>query len=242
MIVVLTSLTHDAALLPQFVEHYFQLGAEQIHCSVLELVPNLRRRAIDLVGEQVVFHDARAAAQENRIEGWSKHFLRVDLGLDLDDWYVPADIDEFVDFGANLHELTASMQAEDYAMGRFVDRVATSGKLTKFDRKLSLAEQYPRRTSLTRELLKLDDRKVVLCRGGFSVGPGHHRMVDESRRRSEREFDIDHYAWREGRIAALERRWSHFERVSRRAVDRSPIDRLKSRLEHGGLLATDDRN
>jgi hypothetical protein len=216
VIVVLTCLTYDAAILPQFVEHYARLGADAVHVAVLELTEGVLEKAQSLTSNSsmpVMYHKVGQRWQDSRIEGVVKTELRSSLKMLRSDWYVPADLDEFVDFDCDLPNLARQCVSSDYVMGQFIDRVSMYGELTEYDPTRNIEDQYPIPCSIVRDLMGLDDRKVVFCRGCYSVSAGHHRIIDESRKKFEREFRIDHYAWRKGKIEQLKARVDNYRHL-----------------------------
>lgn len=244
MIVVLTSLSYCAAILPAFVAHYAERGAERVVVSVhgvgwgdgeLAAVTDLFSYDQRI---SVEFRLASKRWRETGVEAHNKNELRSELRLRRGDWFVPADLDEFTEYDRPLPDLVAALERDgcEYAMGTMVDHVAASGALTAYDPSRSLAEQYPTRANVTKGIMGQDNRKVVLCRGDRSVLSGHHRVFDQSIKPWPVEYEIAHYAWRAGRRQALERRVANYRRL-RACSEYPPALKLFKHLDtNGGRL------
>lgn len=239
MRIVLTSASYDVAILPEFVRHYAKLGMESIHVAVLELKPGLMQEVRDVGATcclPVHVHPAHPRWVTTKLEAQNKDELRLRLFLKPDDWYIPADLDEFVDFGESVPSLLSRMQGHGYAMGGFIDRVSADGSISQYDPTLSIWDQYPVETHITRDVMRIDHRKVVLARGHLGVSSGHHRIRQEEHRCLPAEFPIHHFAWRAGRMEALLARKQNYERLG---IDCAPLVRIMDyvAMNRGKLLA-----
>lgn len=244
MICVLTSMAYAPELLPQFADHYYQLEVDEIHCLVHgPKADEVLERAQALVSaKSITFHQTNARWRNSPIEAINKDELRLKLRLNQSDWYIPADLDEFVSFypvekALAVEALTAVMTERNYqySSGKFIDKVSATGELTVFDPKQSLQSQYPQTTHITRDIMKLDDKKVVLCRGSRAVSSGHHRIVDGTLKEWPELFTIDHYAWRSTRLTMLDQRYANYPP----GVLHEPLERLKTHLNSNqGRLCT----
>lgn len=231
MIAVLTSVSYDAAIIPAFVKYYASLGAEAVFVTVLELKPNLLEEAKGIAASMttpVHVYPANERWVRTQLESQNKNELRAMIGLRQTDWYVPADLDEFIDFELPLRDTIAQLQKGNYgyAMGELVDRVSSDGTLSEYDPSKSLWEQYPLKEHITRDIMKSNHRKVVLARGHLAVSSGHHMIVDESHKKFPQELAINHFAWRAGRREALKRRFDNYCRLG------IVSDSLNRMLEH----------
>jgi hypothetical protein len=218
MIAVLTSVSYDATILPAFVKYYAGLGAEVVFVTVLELKPNLLEETKSIAtGMPIPVHiyPANERWVRTQLESQNKNELRAQIGLRQTDWYVPADLDEFIDFQLPLRDTIAQLQKGNYgyAMGTLIDRMSSDGTLTEYDPSKSLWEQYPLKEHITRDIMQSNHRKVVLARGHLAVSSGHHLIVDESHKKFPQEFMINHFAWRAGRREALQRRFDNYSRL-----------------------------
>jgi len=218
MFVVLTSASYCVEILPAFVKHYSALGAEAVYISVLELVPGLLDRTTQVAEScpiPVKVYPASQRWQKTKLEAQNKSELRIMVGLKMMDWYVPADLDEFIDFKKPIPEVAMDLTAGGYgyAMGTFSDRVSEDGSLSSYDPEKSLWDQYPRRVPVTKDLMQSKDMKVVLAQGHLAVCSGHHFIVDESYKKYPTDFTINHFAWRAGRREALQRRLDNYNKL-----------------------------
>jgi len=225
MLTVLTSASYDVEILPAFAQHYARLGVESIHISVLELVPGLMRRTnyiSTLCPIPVKIYPASKQWVRTKLEAQNKGELRAKVGLTKADWYVPADLDEFIDFEIPIPELINEMLGDNpkdsrsgygYAKGTFCDRVSHDGLLTAYNPQIPIWKQYSRKTNITRDIMKSNDKKVVLARGHLDVCSGHHHIFDESYKKYPKDFTIDHFAWRQGRLEVLQRRLENYTKL-----------------------------
>lgn len=240
MLVVLTSASYCVEILPAFAKHYASLGAETIYISVLELVPGLLDKTNEVASRCAIpvrVYPASARWQKTKLEAQNKSELRIRVGLKMADWYVPADLDEFIDFKRPILEVADEMTSGGYgyATGTFSDRVSEDGSLSIYDPSKSLWDQYPRRAPVTKDLMQSKDMKVVLARGHLAVCSGHHFIVDESYKKYPTDFTIDHFAWRAGRREAMQRRLENYTKLG---IKCEPLNRILDHLtENNGKLS-----
>lgn len=228
MLAVLTSASYDVAILPAFAKFYHGLGADCIFISVLELVPGLYEKTKEVSQSCPIPIHVRPASDRWRLTGLeaqNKSELRSVARLTQHDWYVPADLDEFINFDDMIPNVIAKLNAGGfgYAMGTFRDRFSPDGSLTEYDPSKSLLEQYPIITYVTRDIMGTNDRKVVLASGHLAVLSGHHYIADEYYKKYPKDFYIDHFAWRKGRLEAMKRRLNNYTKWK---IDCSPLTRM----------------
>ena len=207
---VLTSVSYDCALLPHFVGYYRGLGVEAFAVTVHEQVPEVWRqtaRTAAALGGEIALLPASAWQQRTGVEGANKEDLRQRVARP-EDWLIPADLDEFIQFPTPLPELIAEMNhsGADYLTGRFRDRIARDGQLAPMKDQPTLWEQYPLECEFSARLVQCLCTKVVLCRGNCALGSGHHFVVSAARELTGRSAAVHHFKWRAGLLEALRRR------------------------------------
>lgn len=170
-------------LLPQFVEHYRNLGVERFLLS-LHIDPTMD--AAQAAAEKARFEATLARLGideayyfEGTFDAVPFYNHQADMQARFaapDDWVVWADSDEFQLYPAPLASIVAQLEKHDvhYMGGVFVDRVAADGSLPPFDPARSVWEQFPVACLVTKDLAKGDTKKVVLARGWVQISHGSH--------------------------------------------------------------------
>jgi hypothetical protein len=201
---------YDAGLLPHFIEYYRGLGVEAFAISICEQLPGIWaecERWAALLGPGIDLRPASAWQQRTGVEGAYLEHLRKQVASP-EDWLIPADLDEFIQFPAPVPQLIEAMQREgaDYLAGRFTDRIALDGHLIPATQAPTLWAQYPLECDFTARLVRGLCTKVALCRGNCSIAAGHHFLNGPARVLPGRRATVHHFKWKAGVIAALQRR------------------------------------
>lgn len=236
---VLSSISYDAALLPHFVNYYRGLGVENFAISVHEQRPGIRAEAGALaatLGPGVTLHPASAWQERTGVEGANKDDLRRRVAQP-EDWLIPADLDEFIQFPLPLPALIGKLIEADaqWVMGRFRDRLALGGVLAPTAPVPSVWEQYPLEADISSQVVKGLCTKVILCRGDCEIGSGHHFVRGAARVLGGTSGIVHHFKWRAGLAEALARRVDICRREKVPWVDES--ERVLAYLaEHGRIV------
>jgi hypothetical protein len=217
MICVLTNISYDCSLLPHFVLYYRGIGVERFIVAINEQVPGIFNEAQKLahdLGGDINIVAASDREKSSGVEANNKEEIRLNH-CNAEDWVIPADLDEFVQFPCPLIELITELERANatFIMGDFSDRIAKSGRLEPICEKPSLWKQYPLQCSFSEELVGCWCHKVALCRGDCKLASGHHSVTEPCRPLITRRCVIHHFKWREGLLAALKRRVDTYKRA-----------------------------
>jgi hypothetical protein len=209
MIILISSITYDFSLLQYWVTYYLGLGVDQVILEVphenrslyasVQSVCESRRWPVKLItGAPCMKGDPKRYIEH--LES-NKEYLRRRF-ISKDDWVVPADLDEFIEFPRQIKILVQLLEDEqlDFLGGTLVDRIASNGCLPSIDVSKSLWEQFPLECNITGALAKGRRSKVVLCRGSCEIGKGHHRIRNS---RGSGSYKVHHFKWRRGIIETL---------------------------------------
>ena len=236
---VLTNITYDAALLPHFVDYYRGLGVENFAISVCELRSGIRAEVEALgstLGHGITVLRASEWQERTGVDGNNKEDLRRRVAQ-AEDWIIPADIDEFIQFPLPLQELIGKLIETDTqcVMGRFCDRLAPGGVLSASTSVPSIWEQYPLEAEVTSKLVKGLCTKVVLCRGDCEIGSGHHFLCGPARVLGGASGIVHHFKWRARLAEVMSQRIGIYRREKVPWVDES--ERVLAYLaEHGRIV------
>ena len=210
MLYVLSSLSYDTTLIPHFIRYYNRLGVQSFIISVHELKPGILKRAESLVSK--LDCDVRLVPVSERqlstgVEGNNKEEIRTNY-IGPEDWIIPADLDEFIQFPVPLRQLIDEMVRYDttFIKGSFADRIAKDGCLSATVPDVSIWQQYPLAALVSQRLVRCWSHKVTLCRGDCMLASGHHNVIRPCRPHLYRYSTIHHFKWRKGLIPALKRR------------------------------------
>lgn len=238
-LLVLTSISYDASLLPHFVAYYRQLGVEKFDIVIHELKSGIRaevEQLVSVLGPGIDLHRASERQERTGVEGSNREDLRR-LVARPEDWVIPADLDEFVQFPLPLPELidTLKTNGAQFVMGRFSDRLAPGGILAPTKPDTDVWTQYPLEANVTSRLTKGCCTKVILCRGDCQLAGGHHSVHGPSRELRDYSGIVHHFKWRAGLKEAMERRIEIYHREKVPWVDES--ERVLAHLvEHGRIV------
>lgn len=164
MIWVIVNVYHHEELLPFFLRYYRGKGVD---------------RFLLLCHKELTISDPDVIVQpvhEDYISGYRDNELLLhfrDTYLNLNDWYIPADLDEFHWFPglANFGSLLGNF---DYIRSKFVDRIALDGKIREINMEKTLDSQFPLAGNITEKLCGGCLDKVVLARKSVDTNSGHH--------------------------------------------------------------------
>ncbi len=160
-------------------------------------------------------------------------------------WHLIADADEFQQYAAPLHEITAHADRTRHKTvgGLLLDRVSTSGRMTDWNPAQGLDHAYPLGGHLTHRLLHGDPRKIVLARHDIALTSGNHRAPGHHPDPAHLAA-VHHFKWRSGILEDLRRRVTHFSSGTwqeHTPAVRDEASRLLTHLnDHGGAVNLTD--
>jgi hypothetical protein len=210
MIYALTIISYDNSLLKHFVSYYKSIGVESFIVAIDERVPNIWSSTEAIAS--TLSADIRLVPVSERqkltgVESNNKEEMREKYVLP-EDWVIPADLDEFIQFPVPLPQVIREMKRcnATFINGRFSDRLSHTGKLVPTTPETSIWQQYPLEARVSFGLVKCWCTKVTLARGDCILTSGHHNVLFPCKPLVTRKCVIHHFKWRAGLPEALERR------------------------------------
>ena len=207
-----TAISHDTRLLPHFLAHYQQAGITGFFIAVdprfeaaaskLKLNYNIVLYTDLDVIEAIVGGSAAVAKMRHEHQGPGE-------------WAMVVDLDEFVEFGADIREVTNFAEQERANVVRAVmwDRFTRDGRPACFDGEGDLDSLFPIRARFIKNVMHGTDFKGVLVKGLLKAHGAHHRFEDEIV--CSRELELSHYKWFDD---AVERLRTAYRMVSDAAI------------------------
>lgn len=134
------------------------------------------------------------------------------------DWIIYADLDEFYSYPVHLKHLIKQMEAENIQaiQGWIIDRITPDGSLPPIKASPSIFEQFPLGATLTRDWLKANHRKIVLCRADVQVNGAHDTAFgvrfDQVPTGCDGPYHAFHFRWTASLIPRLQERMAHPEK------------------------------
>jgi hypothetical protein len=170
MIWVLINIYHDDGLLPFFLQYYRERGVDKfgiiLHTKMpLGLVPLSRYEDI------CIEETAEPYASGPRDNEWILWFR--DRHLTANDWYIPADLDEFY-WCPGLSNFKDFIGSWDYIPAKFYDRLSLDGRIHDVLPNVPLDDQFPLGGSIVKLVNGGCEDKVAMARRGINVNSGHH--------------------------------------------------------------------
>jgi len=214
MIYAITSITYEYTLFHHWWKYYRSLGVEKFIVAVGNfIIPTLpqcfKQEFGHIEGLEIISISERFRA--TGYEGADKEEIRI-KHISPKDWFIPADLDEFIQFPDTLPNLIAQIQKDgsSHITGHFVDRITRSGKLTQDVPDIFIWEQYPQEADISKDLVKCYCTKVVLVKGSVPLVPGNHFVLDGSKC-IKANCRIHHFKWRANLAKALKRRVYYYQ-------------------------------
>jgi len=207
-----TAISHDTRLLPHFLAHYQQAGITDFFIAVdprfeaaaskLKLNYNIVLYTDLDVIEAIVGGSAAVAKMRHEHQGPGE-------------WAMVVDLDEFVEFGADIREVTNFAEQERANVVRAVmwDRFTRDGRPACFDGEGDLDSLFPIRARFIKNVMHGTDFKGVLVKGLLKAHGAHHRFEDEIV--CSRELELSHFKWFDD---AVERLRTAYRMVSDAAI------------------------
>jgi len=172
---LITSVFRETGLLPQFLQHYSQLGVNHFIVGILEKTCSIevirslcRDFPCTIVSSAIDFNGNKDTA--------FRHWLCKQF-ISPEEWWVIADLDEFHEYPEPLPALVETLDADGYLFlgSTFLDRITSDGSCPNLRPDYPLWEQFPAAADLTRLWMEAPCSKIMLIRGHGTMLGGHHR-------------------------------------------------------------------
>lgn len=186
MIWALANIHFDDGLYPYFLKYYRKLGVQRFGLIVHDTC-----RELEGFHDTVIERSSEPYTSGERDNQLLQAFRQKHLYAD--DWYIPADLDEFYWTQNIQHIRELTSHAWDYVPAVFYDRFSLDGKIHPLDGSRSLDEQFPLVGHITEVICHGCPDKVAIIRGSLSTTSGHHRAV--AARRAPFMLQCHHFKW-----------------------------------------------
>lgn len=212
-----TIIAHDSTLLPAFLDYYSTvLGVTEFY-----IVVGAKNKNQDILSKKYnicwVINKKEASSPIKT----SSHHITTELRKQYcgpDEWHFAVDLDEFiVPFGMNFCKRYSPV-----IYGVMIDRITKDGKIIKSNATTykELWEEFPVRSTLSRDFLNSNNKKGVLLKGyvtPWAMTPGktptaivysecYHKFPDDDGNELVG-FQIEHFKWRNNIIKQLSERF-----------------------------------
>jgi tetratricopeptide (TPR) repeat protein len=228
-------------LLPHWLDHYTNLGVDEILLGIFDDLAGETRAEIEKCAARWKF---RTFVQNWRAATEAETYCQRQTGCRRagarpGTWILHTDLDELQQYPAALKETAAAAAAANINVifGRFVDRVAADGSLPPIQPHPSLWEQFPVECNMTGGVLKSLPQKVMAARFRVLVRTGHHEAPLEPINATPI-GRVAHFKWHSGLLDRM--RWGlRQENASRewKADTRRFLEWLE---KHGGRINLTD--
>lgn len=245
MILAIVGIVHGHDLLPYYLDHYRACGVDRffIACAASQLDPSgaLEKFLCEQTDVTVIAPPDRFV--RTRLVGSIEEEVRRGRAT-ANDWVVPTDLDEFIQFPRALPDLVEDVARDGctHVVGTLLDRISSRGELTSVapsEHGVSIWAQYPLSARVTELITHGGTSKVVLSRGDLPWTIGHHQMLPGARlRQYPEEAVVHHFKWRSGLSQMLEWRVDNEQRV--RVPWSGESERLLAYLQEHGRIRPED--
>jgi hypothetical protein len=201
----------DLNLVYHFCRYYKDLDLDDYHI-VLQTASQNRQR-LDHAREAV--KDSGLKVSQVWMGGYSSHevhrrLLAVLSSLGPEDWMIPADVDEFIDFPDPPQKFLkgCSRRGHNAVKGILIDRVAKGGILNPVIKTMALSIQFPLAANLTKTVAQGNIGKIIAFQAPLIPGRGHHAIIRAVRkaRYHDRILEVNHYKWDSLLLARMKKR------------------------------------
>ncbi|HSU27473.1 MAG TPA: hypothetical protein VLJ68_03770 [Chitinophagaceae bacterium] len=175
--------------LPQFIDHYKELGVDQFHITC-QVPPDFAQEERERVYKEVKrllagegIHECQLLVCQFDAMNLRNHHDKIQATIPADHWILLADIDEFHEYAGSLKAIIANCESNGINIigGDFLDRVGPSGKLEVFDPGQPIWEQYPIGCNITQKVLKGHTNKVVCAKAYLKIKFANHDPLNGQR-------------------------------------------------------------
>jgi len=196
-----TAIYEDARLLRHFLRHYDSAGVTEFYVATSAACASEAKAAVGdynaTLFEQLDVHDSLIGGNAAVTEMRRLHQAE-------NEWSIIVDLDEFVEFGADIWQIVSAAENEgaNVVRGIMYDRFTVDGRLADFDQDSDLSKVYPVRARFIANVMRGADYKGVLVKGQLKAAVAHHRFVGE--KVASTVLEIAHYKWNTRTIARVE--------------------------------------
>lgn len=189
-------------LLPFFIRHYLDLGVSEFWIGINK--PNSEDR-LEILDH---LNDVRCRLTWTESKGIGGNVDQALMNrwrseLPIDEWFVVADLDEFIELPDPKWTLDTLVWKYGslklpYLWGPMIDRVAEGGRIpNKINQNIPLKLQFPIRTRLTRDVVKGAHLKTCIHQAWAPITSGHHPTNPKHReiQLPEPSYIVNHYRW-----------------------------------------------
>jgi hypothetical protein len=215
-VIVATEIWDTFELLPHFLDHYKRLGCARVLIAVagankgiLSTVEEIAERA--QIETKIQWFDS--AYYDNDMNQTLPKAMLDQENLNPNDWVIYADLDEFQEYPASLHDVVEeSIRQNIQAISsEWLDRVTRNGRLPPIQMTPTIGEQFPIGCRLSSRRLRSFSSKILMCRWKCNMGcAGHHQLpgypADKWPIGTKAQYIVHHFKWNSGVLARLARR------------------------------------
>lgn len=191
---------NDARLLGHFLRHYARAGISKFFIAV---PPQLKPAVTPFLNSYDITLCEGLDVVDSLLTGTKAVTEMRKRYQESNEWVVIVDLDEFVEFGAEISLVTAAADnmGADVVRGIMLDRFSMDGQLAEFASDADLSLVYPIKSRFIKIVMGGCDHKGILVKGHIKPAGAHHRFEDE--RTFAKILQISHYKWIPGAIERL---------------------------------------
>jgi hypothetical protein len=194
-------------LLPHWLKHYTNLGADKLLLGIFPDVTQESKNEIDSMchGYPVVyFNQTWMGKDHSETEGRNEEERRTacrENGALPSTWVIHTDLDEFQTYPAPLNDVIDAMneRKQKGVFGNFCDRVSIDGGLPEVKSDISVFHQYPYGTKLTKNILEGGEWKIMIAKYSVRTNIGHHDSPNYSEKSwpigTLDDYKVHHFKW-----------------------------------------------
>lgn len=185
-------------LLPHFLRHYTERGVRRFILGVRRGSDNPAWQYIQSLNNPNIVLE-KTELPPHAINGIVDSKFINDIKTREADWYIPADLDEFhavADLTFPQLEQVCAQDGADYVASTMRDCVAANGDIpARILAEPDIFEQFPIVSDITAAVMGGCVKKVCFAHPNVDVGPGHHFVLDKSKKPLTSPGLTFHFKW-----------------------------------------------
>ncbi len=200
MICVIVNIYKDCKdLLPHFYKHYSSLGVDRFYVGIYGA--NTHWEWIKKISNDYDVIMIKTGDNEFDDNIDQDFINNTQKSLNKDDWYIPADLDEFHVFPgySSFSDVIKDCKQtnSDYAITKFADHITSDGTIpSSIDPNISIWEQFPISTrKISIRLVKTFFIKVALAKQDVKILRGHHMVENKQWKQFDEIGKTHHFKW-----------------------------------------------